>query len=259
VTRVIKIGGRPQGDPALASTLAAGWTREGGGMVLVHGGGDEVTALQQAFGMTSSFVGGRRVTTAQDIELVRMALSGSANKRLVSTLVQQGISAVGLSGEDASLISANPMDAKALGHVGVPSCINVAFLRHLLSGGYLPVISPVSRNGSDELGAGGALNVNGDDAAAAIAIALGAAELLLVADVAGVMRDGAVISRLSLEEARNLMSDGTARGGMQAKLHAALTAVEGGVPQVRISDILAIDDLTRGTVLRRAGGGGGLS
>jgi acetylglutamate kinase len=253
VTRVIKIGGRPQGDPALASTLAAGWTREGGGMVLVHGGGDEVTALQQAFGMTSSFVGGRRVTTAQDIELVRMALSGSANKRLVSTLVQQGISAVGLSGEDASLISANPMDAQALGHVGVPSCINVAFLRHLLSGGYLPVISPVSRNGSDELGAGGALNVNGDDAAAAIAIALGAAEL------PGVMRDGAVISRLSLEEARNLMSDGTARGGMQAKLHAALTAVEGGVPQVRISDILAIDDLTRGTVLRRAGGGGGLS
>ena len=94
MTRVIKVGGRPQGDPALASTLAAGWTREGGGMVLVHGGGDEVTALQQAFGMTSSFVGGRRVTTAQDIELVRMALSGSANKRLVSTLVEQGISAV---------------------------------------------------------------------------------------------------------------------------------------------------------------------
>lgn len=226
-------------------------------MVLVHGGGDEVTALQRAFGTTSSFVGGRRVTTAEDIELVRMALSGSANKRLVATLVEQGISAVGLSGEDASLISACPMDAKALGHVGVPSRINVAFLRHLLSGGYLPVISPVSRNGSDELGA--ALNVNGDDAAAAIAIALGAAELLLVADVAGVLRDGGVISRLSVEEARALVSDGTARGGMQAKLQAALTAVEGGVPQVRISDILAIDDLTRGTVLRRAGGGGELS
>lgn len=255
MTRVIKVGGRPQGDPTLATTLAAGWTRDGGGMVLVHGGGDEVTALQRAFGTTSSFVGGRRVTTAEDIDLVRMALSGSANKRLVSTLVEQGISAVGLSGEDASLISASPMDAKALGHVGVPNRINVAFLRHLLSGGYLPVISPVSRNGSEELGA--ALNVNGDDAAAAIAIALGAAELLLVADVAGVLREGEVIPQLSLEEARALVSDGTARGGMQAKLHAALTAVEGGVPQVRISDILAIHDLTRGTVLRRAGAGGG--
>jgi acetylglutamate kinase len=255
VTRVIKVGGRPQGDPTLATTLAAGWTRDGGGMVLVHGGGDEVTALQRAFGTTSNFVGGRRVTTAEDIDLVRMALSGSANKRLVSTLVEQGISAVGLSGEDASLISARPMDAKALGHVGVPNHINVAFLRHLLSGGYLPVISPVSRNGSEELGA--ALNVNGDDAAAAIAIALGAAELLLVADVAGVLRDGEVIPQLSLDEARALVSDGTARGGMQAKLHAALTAVEGGVPQVRISDILAIHDLTRGTVLRRAGAGGG--
>jgi len=254
MTRVIKVGGRPQGDPALATMLAAGWTREGGGMVLVHGGGDEVTALQRAFGTTSSFVGGRRVTTAEDIELVRMALSGSANKRLVSTLVPQGISAVGLSGEDAALISASPMDVKSLGYVGVPSHINVAFLRHLLSGGYLPVISPVSRNGSDELGA--ALNVNGDDAAAAIAVALGAAELLLVADVPGVLRDGEVIPELSIAEARALMSDGTARGGMQAKLHAALTAVEGdrGVPQVRISDILAIDDFTRGTVLRRAGG-----
>ncbi len=252
MTRVIKVGGRPQGDPALATTLAAGWTRENGGMVLVHGGGDEVTALQRALGTTSSFVGGRRVTTAEDIELVRMALSGSANKRLVSTLVEQGISAVGLSGEDASLISARPMDAQTLGHVGVPSRINVAFLRHLLSGGYLPVISPVSRNGSDELGA--ALNVNGDDAAAAIAVALGAAELLLVADVPGVLRDGYVIPELSVEEARVLISDGTAQGGMQAKLHAALTAVDGGVQQVRISDILAIDDLTRGTVLRRAGG-----
>jgi acetylglutamate kinase len=252
VTRVIKVGGRPQGDPALATTLAAGWARANGGLVLVHGGGDEVSALQRAFGTTSSFVGGRRVTTAEDIDLVRMALSGSANKRLVSTLIEQGICAVGLSGEDASLISANPMDARTLGHVGVPSRINVAFLRHLLSGGYLPVISPVSHNESDELGA--ALNVNGDDAAAAIAVALGAAELLLVADVPGVMRDGDVIRELSLEEAHALMADGTARGGMQAKLHAAVSAVDGGVPQVRISDILAIDDLTRGTVLRRAGG-----
>ena len=197
MTRVIKIGGRPQSDPRLATTLASGWSRTNGGVVLVHGGGDEVSTLQAALGGSTKFVNGRRVTTEKDIDLVRMALSGSANKRLVANLVQSGIDAVGLSGEDAALIGASPMDAERLGHVGIPKSVNVAFLRHLLSGGYLPVISPVSRDESGTLGA--ALNVNGDDAAAAIAVALGAAELLLVADVAGVMRDGEVIPELSPE------------------------------------------------------------
>jgi acetylglutamate kinase len=219
--------------------------------VLVHGGGDEVSALQSALGETSTFVEGRRVTTAKDIDLVRMALSGSANKRLVATLVECGIEAVGLSGEDAGLIAAAPMDAQRLGHVGVPRTVNVAFLKHLLSGGYMPVISPVSRDASGTLGA--ALNVNGDDAAAAIAAALGAAELLLVADVPGVMRDGAVIPSLTPDAARALIADGIAAGGMQAKLQAALNALAGGVPQVRISDLVAIDDADRGTVLRRFG------
>jgi acetylglutamate kinase len=219
--------------------------------VLVHGGGDEVSAIQSALGETSTFVEGRRVTTARDIELVRMALSGSANKRLVATLVECGIEAVGLSGEDAGLIAAAPMDAQRLGHVGVPRTVNVAFLKHLLSGGYMPVISPVSRDASGTLGA--ALNVNGDDAAAAIAAALGAAELLLVADVPGVIRDGAVIPSLTPDAARALITDGIAAGGMQAKLQAALTALAGGVPQVRISDLVAIDDPDRGTVLRRFG------
>jgi len=143
------------------------------------------------------------------------------------------------------------MDAERLGHVGVPRTVNVAFLKHLLSGGSMPVISPVSRDASGTLGA--ALNVNGDDAAAAIAAALGAAELLLVADVPGVMRDGAVIPSLTPDAARALITDGIAAGGMQAKLQAALNALDGGVPQVRISDLVAIDDADRGTVLRRFG------
>jgi acetylglutamate kinase len=251
VTRVIKIGGRPQSDPAFATTIASGWSRANGGLVLVHGGGDEVSTLQAALGGHSTFVNGRRVTTERDIDLVRMALSGSANKRLVANLVQNGIDAVGLSGEDAALIAATPMDAERLGRVGIPETVNVAFLRHLLSGGYLPVISPVSRDATGTLGA--ALNVNGDDAAAAIAVALGAAELLLVADVPGVMRDGAVIPRLTPDEARQLMSDGTAVGGMQAKLQAGLSAIAGGVPCVRISDIAAIADPSRGTALRSIG------
>lgn len=251
MTRVIKVGGRPQSDPSLAPALASGWSRTNGGLVLVHGGGDEVSTLQAALGGSTTFVDGRRVTTERDIELVRMALSGSANKRLVANLVQSGIDAVGLSGEDAALIAASPMDAERLGYVGIPKTVNVAFLRHLLSGGYLPVISPVSRDASGTLGA--ALNVNGDDAAAAIAIALGAAELLLVADVPGVMRGGEVIPELTPDSARQLMNDGTVVGGMRAKLQAGLSAIAGGVPCVRISDIAAIADPTRGTALRTIG------
>ncbi|MDB4876494.1 MAG: argB [Gemmatimonadetes bacterium] len=253
MTRVIKIGGRPQSDPTLAIALASDWmqAKTNGGLVLVHGGGDEVSLLQATLGGSTKFVHGRRVTTERDIDLVRMALSGSANKRLVSTLVESGIEAVGLSGEDATLIGASPMNAEELGFVGIPKTVNVAFLRHLLSGGYLPVISPVSRDSSGSMGS--ALNVNGDDAAAAIAIALGAAELLLVADVEGVMADGLVISSLTPETAAEMIADGTAGGGMRAKLEAGLAAVAGGVKRVRISDIAAIADPTRGTVLHAIG------
>jgi acetylglutamate kinase len=253
MTRVIKIGGRPQSDPALVGVLASVWSRAktNGGVVLVHGGGDEVSSLQAAFGGAVEFCEGRRVTTARDIDLVRMALSGSANKRLVASLVEKGIAAVGISGEDAALIGAAPMDAERLGYVGAPKSVNVPFLRHLLAGGYLPVVSPVSRDASGTLGA--ALNVNGDDAAAAIAAAIGAKELLLVADVEGVMSDGAVVRTLSPDQARRLIANGTAIGGMQAKLQAGLGALAGGVPRVRISDIQAIDDPSRGTLLRSTG------
>lgn len=251
MTRVVKVGGRPQSDARLASLVAERWHRDAGSVVLVHGGGDEVSTLQAALGGDATFVGGRRVTTARDIDLVRMALSGSANKRLVATLVAQGVDAVGLSGEDAGLIAASPMDAERLGHVGVPTTINVAFLNHLLAGGYMPVISPVSRDASGTLGM--ALNVNGDDAAAAIAAALGAAELLLVADVPGVMREGRLIPCLTTEAARQLIDEGVAAGGMQAKLQAALAALAAGVSEVRISDLVAIDDPDRGTKFRRFG------
>jgi acetylglutamate kinase len=251
MTRVIKIGGRPQTDAGFAPTLAAAWSAGMGDVVLVHGGGDEVSTLQSALGGSTQFVNGRRVTTEKDIDLVRMALSGSANKRLVANLTTLGVQAVGLSGEDASLIGALPMDAANLGFVGTPMSINVAFLRHLLAGGYLPVISPVSRDASGTLGT--ALNVNGDDAAAAIAVALGASELLLVADVAGVMCDGAVISELTGGLARQLVQNGTIVGGMHAKLQAGMAALAGGVTRVRISDIAAIADLSRGTTLRDIG------
>ncbi|HKW46022.1 MAG TPA: acetylglutamate kinase [Gemmatimonadaceae bacterium] len=252
-TRVIKIGGRPQSDPTLPAGIAELWNGGSTPLVIVHGGGDEVTTLQSALGLEAQFVGGRRVTSAEDIDVVRMALSGSANKRLVAALVSNGIRALGISGEDASLLTAAPVDPARLGYVGAPHRANVELLWHLLDGGYVPVISPVSRNacaGSADpksLGTAPALNVNGDDAAAALAVALAAEELLLVADVPGVMSDGAVISRLHAPIARSLIAAGTAAGGMRAKLEAALWAIDGGVERVRIGDIAAISDSSRGT------------
>jgi acetylglutamate kinase len=250
MTLVIKIGGRAQSNPNLAAALATLWpaASSNGGMIVVHGGGDEVTALQAAFGGTSSFVGGRRVTSARDVDLVRMALSGSANKRLVAALTSRGIEAVGVSGEDATLISATPIDPDRFGFVGAPTTVNVRFLNHLLSGGYLPVVSPVSRSASSTLGP--ALNVNGDDAAAAIAVAVGASELMFVSDVAGVLRDGVVLPLLTPAVAAELLADGVATDGMSAKLDAGLRAAAAGVRRVRISDIDGVADAHRGTFLQ---------
>jgi acetylglutamate kinase len=249
--RVIKIGGRSQSDPALPAALAAAWTAMPGSLVVVHGGGDEVTALQRALGSTPAFVGGRRVTSADDIGVLRMALSGSANKRLVSALVSRGVSAIGLSGEDAALLTAAPLDADKLGCVGDPRQVNVALLAHLLDGGYLPVVSPLSRSATATTDSV-ALNVNGDDAAAVIAAALEADELLLIADVPGVLVDGYVVPGLTPVEAGRLIANGTAINGMVAKLEAALAALASGVARVRIGDIGAIHDPARGTVVSRA-------
>lgn len=250
MTRVIKVGGRPQRDPALPAVLADAHRNAPGSIVIVHGGGDEVSALQRLHGVAAQFSGGRRVTNVADLEILRMALSGSANKRLVASLNDQGAAAVGLSGEDGGLLRATPLDRALYGFVGTPSGVGVALLRQLLDGGYLPVLSPLSR--SDDPESGATLNVNGDDAAAAIAIALGAEELLLVSDVPGVLVDGVPAVLLGPDDVRRLVDDGTASGGMEAKLQAALTALAGGVTRVRISDIAAIESLDRGTVLTRA-------
>ena len=249
MTRVIKVGGRPQSDPALVVAIAEAWDALSGAMVIVHGGGDDISSLQKSLGLAAQFTDGRRITTAQDLELVRMALSGTANKRLVSALVKEGVRAVGLSGEDASLIAATPIDAGRLGHVGIPQRVNSSLLLHLIDGGYLPVVSPVSRNVGHELGP--ALNVNADDAAAAIAIGMEAQELLIVSDVPGVLVDNETVGTLSVAEARGLIQDGRASGGMSAKLTAAINAIEGGVATVRISDIASIRERERGTLLRK--------
>ena len=256
--RVIKIGGRAQKDPALYAAIGDAWKNAGGGICVVHGGGDEVSALQRSMGIEPVFVNGRRATNAADIDVLRMALSGAANKRIVAALQDSGVAAVGISGEDGTLIGAEQVSDTRLGQVGIPKKINVLLLETILKAGCMPVISPMGRSLSD----GVALNINGDDSAAAIAGAMRAHELLLIADVRGVMerkmdsghrRDDSdekdVISKLSAEGAEKLIQGGSATGGMIAKLEAALLALSSGVRSVRIGSQEMISDAQAGTTI----------
>ncbi len=249
--RVVKIGGRAQADARLTAQLADCWNAMPGEICLVHGGGDEVSAMQRALGREAAFVGGRRVTSQGDLELLRMVLSGVVNKRLVNSFVAAGLPAVGLSGEDAALIRAELIDAASLGFAGKPISVNEAVLRALMKAGYLPVISPVGYNAASSKG--GALNVNGDDAAAAIAAALGAEELLFIVDVEGV-RDGygELVPNLSIETARELIANGVASNGMAAKLESAETALVSGVSRVRVCGLAGLNDEDRGTFITQS-------
>lgn len=241
--RVIKIGGRAQGDPSLAGAVAA-TVKAGGHICLVHGGGDEVSTLQRRLGLEPKFLGGRRVTSEADLEIVRMVLSGTANKRLVAHLVSAGVQAVGISGEDAGLFQAEITDPQ-MGRVGGRITVRADIIAHLFAGDFVPVVSPLARDANDTGGAG--LNVNGDDAAAALAAAVGAADLVLVADVPGVLENGATIPELTVEAGVELVRRGVATGGMAAKLEAAALAIVGGVRCVRIAGIAGITDMTAGT------------
>lgn len=245
---VVKLGGRTQSDVALPATLAALWRARPGQVVLVHGGGDQVSALQKLRGEEPVFIGGRRVTTDVALELVRMVLSGLANKQLVSALVATGAPAVGISGEDAGLLRATPIDQATFGWSGTPGAVDPRVVHTLLAGGFLPVISPVAAR--EDASLSGAYNVNGDDAAAAIAAALGADELFLLADVPGVLdADKARIPTLTLDDARALVASGVAGGGMAAKLDAGAVALAGGVSRVRIGDLAALTVPAAGTAI----------
>jgi acetylglutamate kinase len=247
MTRVIKIGGRAQADARLPERIASAWREDAGALCVVHGGGDEISTLQRALGLEPAFSRGRRITSERDLDVIRMALSGSANKRLVARLNAAGIAAIGVSGEDASLIAAHAAEDMSLGRAGTPARVTVHVLHHLLGGGYLPVVSPLARDADSPTGA--ALNVNGDDAAAAIAAALEASELLFVADVPGVLVAGVPVPVLDVDSAMQAIAHGVADGGMAAKLQAGIVALHQGVERVRIGDLDAILDPDRGTIL----------
>lgn len=245
--KVIKLGGRVQSDASLVAVVANLWKSEHGSLCIVHGGGDEISTLQRALGREPSFVNGRRITTDEDIELVRMVLSGSANKRLVASFSAAGIPAVGISGEDGGLLSAEPIDAGQFGKSGKPVSADVTLIDILTASGFLPVISPVATN--HESPGHEPLNVNGDDAAAVLAAALNA-ELWLVADVAGVL-DGNrnLIATLDQMQTETLVADGTVNSGMHAKLEAGFSALAAGASAVRIAGIDALTGNGAGTLL----------
>lgn len=203
--------------------------------VLVHGGGPDITEMMAKMGKEPAFVGGLRVTDAETMEIVEMALSGKTNKGLVSILNRQGGKAVGLSGKDGNLLVARKKmpGGKDIGFVGDVTEINPGIIESLIEADYIPVICSVAAGEQGET-----FNINADHAAGAIAAKLGACKLLMLTDVEGVYRDfsdkSSLISTLPIDEAKALIASGVIDKGMIPKIESCITAIEGGVDKAHI-------------------------
>ncbi len=250
--RVIKIGGSVLNEPAWLSKFGELAARSSEPLVVVHGGGPDVDALCERLGLAVERSSGLRITTPETLDVAGMVLSGRLNKRLVRTLLDAGLDAVGMSGEDGALVVADPAASGRLGRVGENPRVRAELLRGLVEQGLVPVLSPISR-GSD----GGALNVNADDAAVAVAGALGASELLFVTDVPAVHDGHRDRPTLDAAEAAALVASGVARDGMAVKLAAGLRALRSGVTAVRIGPVECLADPAAGTWLGRTAGASG--
>jgi acetylglutamate kinase len=242
VTRVVKVGGNRADDAGWIREVSAGIAASRVPTVLVHGGGRDVTELQRALGIEPEWREGLRVTTPRVMEVVRMVLSGGVNKRWVAALLDAGVDALGVSGEDAGLLRGDVLHGGALGRAGEVKEVRTALLAGWLAQGLIPVLSPVTRDADGE-----GLNVNADDAAASVAAAMGAAELLFVSDVPGVKAGGAWVDALDAGAAEALLASGEAAGGMRPKLRAAMRARAAGVARVRIGDVGMLTDDRAGT------------
>jgi acetylglutamate kinase len=240
---LVKLGGTLLDNAAsrdrLASEIAA--ARAGGVEVaVVHGGGKQMTRYLGERGVESRFVNGLRVTTPETVDALLKVFAGTVNHELVAAVNRAGAKGVGLSGIDAFLVEAEQMDP-ALGAVGRVTKSNAALLELLTSGGYVPVVACVAGGREGQI-----YNVNADQMASACAAGFGAEQLIFLTDVEGVL-DGEKRVRPSLTAAQSeqLIADGVATGGMQAKLNAALAALRGGVAQVRIAPGAAEGALAR--------------
>ena len=198
--------------------------------VLVHGGGPEITAMSERLGLKAEFKNGLRITDDKTMEVVKMVLTGKVNPDIVGALIRLGGQAVGMSGEDGPSIIAEPL-AEGMGFVGRVTQINREPITALLGRGYIPVIASIGL-GYD----GHAYNINADTVAAEIAVALGAAKLILLTDVPGVLGvDGNVVAVLTREDARQRIEAGEVTGGMIPKLEACLRSLD-SVPFAHIVD-----------------------
>jgi acetylglutamate kinase len=244
-TFVIKFGGSAMGSKETLMNFAQNVVLLkscGINVVVVHGGGPQISAMLERIGIKSEFIGGVRVTTKEMIEIVEMVLCGSINKEIVSVINRAGGTALGLSGKDANLIKAKKMrkthketDSRIerildLGYVGMPVTINTEFFDALENTPVIPVIAPV---GFDD--AGNTYNINADTVSGAIASELEASKLILMTDVDGVKTsDDTLISSLTTFNAEEMIKDGQIHGGMIPKVETCIEAVRKGVETVHI-------------------------
>ncbi len=243
-TIVVKFGGNAMVSPALQRAFAEDmvYLRYAGiKPVVVHGGGPQISAMLQRLGIPSEFRGGYRVTTPETMDVVRMVLSGQVNRQVVSLINEHGPFASGLSGEDAGLFTGRRRGAIVdgeevdLGLVGDVVAVDPAAVHAELEAGRIPVVSSIAPDGAVP---GQSLNVNADSAAASLAVALGAAKLVILTDVAGLYRDwpdrDSLVSIIDVPELISLLP--SLESGMIPKMRACLDAVEGGVAKAAIID-----------------------
>lgn len=234
-TVVVKVGGAALEQLPLRERFAEDvvlLTWVGIRVVVVHGGGVQISAMLERLGIEPQFFGGQRITDAQTLEVVEMVLGGKLNKELVRLVQRLGGRAVGLTGKDGGLLTARRTEAtSALGLVGEVVSVDPSVIERLQPE-FIPIVAPIAAGAEAET-----LNVNADPFAARLAARLGAEKLVLLTDVAGVAdQSGALIETLAGDRARQLIDDGTISGGMIPKISSALAALEGGVSKVHIVD-----------------------
>jgi len=233
---IIKIGGNDIDDENFLLELSSTLRNVNEPVILVHGGGKEISRLQAQLGISPSYVEGVRITDAESMVLVEMVLCGLVNKRVVGHLVRAGVDAIGLSGIDRGLIRAVKMPHPEIdmGHTGIVTAVNPAVLRDVLEIGLTPVVAPVC------LGDSVHFNVNADHVAGAIAAALNANRLIFLTNVPGVLKDDELVAEMSPMQAEALIASGTINGGMIPKVRTALAALQSGVSQVAITNLAGL-------------------
>lgn len=247
-TFVVKCGGeailRPEDLTHLLEQIAV-LHQLGIGVVLIHGGGVQATELAQRLGAQSQFIKGRRVTDAGMLEAVTLALNGQTRTQLLAASRALGLPAVGLSGIDAGLVEATKRPATKdadFGFVGDIESVDPEAIELLLESDFVPIVSPLCADSQGQV-----LNVNADTFASAIAVALGAAKLILVTGVRGILRElsdpNSLISHLTLDELEQLEKDGVLAGGMLPKADSIGKALQGGVPRVHVIGFEFADSL----------------